>query len=83
MRILVDKMPTKPTDCPYCIDNSTKDFDEYDCIFRNGTDADEYCSLECSFGCPYFTEMPSARDIVDEGLAEREGERMSEMGWGW
>ena len=75
MKILVDKMPTEPTKCPYCEDRSTMNYDEYICTYRR------WFRCYSTYDCPWFTEMPSARDIVDEGLSERDNERMMEMGW--
>lgn len=52
MKIIVDKMPRTKTDCPYCKDESTMDYDKYTCKWLNSN----YECL-CVEECPYFTEL--------------------------
>ena len=79
MRILVDEMPKKPYQCPYYRDNSSmtydKNYGDYICTYRH--------NMTCfnTSECPWFTEMASARDIVEIGLYEKGKEEMEEIGW--
>lgn len=52
MKLIVDKVPDKPYNCPYCKDKSCMDYEEYICTWNN---SDRVCPVEYD-GCPYFTE---------------------------
>lgn len=54
MKILVDEMPKTATECPYCKDKNTMDYEEYICMWSN-------LNLNCEgvYGmnkCPFFTD---------------------------
>jgi len=57
MKILVDKMPLTTGECPYCIDKSTMDRNEYRCTWQGAV---HYC--EIVFGCPYFASIDDERE---------------------
>jgi len=54
MRIVVDEMPKEPYECPWCLDKSCMDYDEYVCTFRNS----EHQCWDTS-ECPYFVDFKS------------------------
>ncbi len=60
MRIIVDEMPTEPRKCPYCVDKSTMDYDEYVCTFREEHKC--YCTDGNMSWCPYFIDFKTCFD---------------------
>jgi hypothetical protein len=51
MKILVDKMAKEPYECPYYIDRSTMDNNEYVCGTKR-----VHRRCYCTENCPFFTE---------------------------
>ena len=63
MKILVDKMPEEPYDCPCCKDESDMDMDKYICKW-NGSNRVCYNTADC----PFFvgvSESEVTRRFVD------------------
>lgn len=58
MKILVDKIPKEPNECPYCKDESNMDFDRYICKW-NGSDRKCYDTSDC----PFFVDAVSSDTI--------------------
>ena len=54
MKIIVDKMPGTVTDCRWCKDESSMDFDKYTCTWLN---SNYDCMYDITGECPYFTEL--------------------------
>lgn len=58
MKILVDKMPTKPSECFYAHERRMENDHEYGiCWIRGDGDwSSEVCALSYDGPCPYLTE---------------------------
>lgn len=54
MKILVDKMPNHPSNCPWCENESTMDYDKYTCTWLN---SNYHCMYDITKECPYFTTI--------------------------
>lgn len=65
MRILVDEMPKKNYKCPYCLDNSTMDYEEYKCQWQNS-------GIDCwdVKDCPFFMD---ASEYIESVVVDRFG----------
>ena len=57
MRILVDEMANSRDDCPYCIDKSNMDMEDYKCVYRHECDCT--CYDDDMQECRYFTDIKS------------------------
>lgn len=58
MKILVDRMPDKPYECPYCKDESNMDFDKYICKW-NGSNRKCYDTSVC----PFFADVIDSNKV--------------------
>ena len=56
MKVLVDKMPKKPKDCPHARETDNPERTQYRCIYNAGCfDYGEIC--ENTSKCPYFMSV--------------------------
>ena len=54
MKVIVDKMPSKPSECPYSKDESTMDWEKHTCLW-NASGTRNFTCYDTG-ECPYFTD---------------------------